>query len=580
MIWWASQPSRARAESIGIAELEERSDWLRGVSWRIGNDARLVADFEILHLGDAVALTITYPSFFPNMPPQVTPRGDIRLSDHQYGAGGELCLEFRPDNWEPDMTGAMMIESAHRLLKGEKPAPEVQAEVESAHRMTLGQEIRNADFRLVLSADAKTQLSALPYFILTELVIEELFHADHWMAFPKRLGSIETPIWNKPKGIAGMRDRVGYAIRFPDETEVPIAANYSFMKTLFEAAKVQPPLDALEASSQELPLLIIHRDRFRLISLSSGTGERAVYDYRMLELPEDGPRLSGEYTTLSEKSVAIVGCGSVGSKIAISLTRAGVPSFVLVDGDVLVPGNLVRNELDMRSVGLNKPDALAARIKEINPNAKVIARRLTLGGQESSASTDAALQKIASADLIIDATADPQIFNMCGAVARIEKKLFLWGEVFAGGIGGLIARVRPDHDPPPHLARRQIASWCRDQDVPWTHGNTGHQYALSIDVEKPPLMADDADVGVFVISLNGTMRKMPTSSKLGFAVSTRRKFASEKGVQSKRTSTGLVPSTTAGCETHAVKSGLKRRLTSCGSSKLTSNSTPSSIFAC
>lgn len=496
MIWWASQPRRARAESVGIAELEERSDWLRGVSWRIGNDARLIADFEILHLGDAVALTITYPSFFPNMPPQVTPRGDIRLSDHQYGAGGELCLEFRPDNWEPDMTGAMMIESAHRLLAGENPAPAVQDEVASAHRMTLGQEIRNADFRLVLSADAKAQLSVLPYFSLIELVIEELFHADHWMAFPKRLGSTEAPIWTKPKGVTGMRDRVGYAIRFPDETEVPIAAKYAFMKTLFEAAKVQPPLDALEASSQELPLLIIHRDRFRLISLSSGTGERAVYDYRMLELPEDGPRLSGEYIKLSEKSVAIVGCGSVGSKIAISLTRAGVTSFVLVDGDVLFPGNLVRNELDMRSIGLNKPDALAARIKEINPNAKVTARRLTLGGQESSASTDAALQKIASADLIIDATADPQIFNMCGAVARIEKKLFLWGEVFEGGIGGLIARVRPDRDPPPHLARRQIASWCEDQDVPWTHGNTGHQYALSIDAEKPPLMADDADVSV------------------------------------------------------------------------------------
>lgn len=496
MIWWASQPSRARAESAAIAELEERSDWLRGVSWRIGSDARLIADFEIVHLGEAVALTITFPSFFPNMPPQVTPRGDIRLSGHQYGAGGELCLEFRPDNWEPDMTGAMMIESAHRLLQGENPAPEEQAEVASAHRMTVGQEIRNADLRLVLSADAKAQLSALPHYSLTELAIEELLYAAHWTAFPKRLGSTESPIWTKQKGVAGMRGRVGYAIRFPDEIEVPIAAKYAFMKALFEAAKMQPPLDALEASSHELPLLIVHRDRFKLISLSSGTGERAVYDYRTLELPEDGPRLSGEYETLSEKSVAIVGCGSVGSKIAASLARAGVSSFVLVDGDVLFPGNLVRNELDMRSVGLNKPDALAARIKEINPNAKVIARRLTLGGQESSASTDAALQKIASADLIIDATADPQIFNMCGAVARVEKKPFLWGEVFAGGIGGLIARVRPDRDPPPHLARRQIASWCEEQGVPWTHGNTGQQYSLSIDAERPPLMADDADVSV------------------------------------------------------------------------------------
>ena len=35
---------------------------------------------------------------------------------------------------------------------------------------------------------------------------------------------------------------------------------------------------------------------------------------------------------------------------------------MLVDGDVVLPGNLVRNELDWRAVGLNKPDALAARL--------------------------------------------------------------------------------------------------------------------------------------------------------------------------------------------------------------------------
>lgn len=496
MIWWATQPSRARAEKAAIAELEERSDWLRAVSWRIGNDARLIADFEIMHLEVAVALTITYPSFFPNMPPQVTPKEGVRLSGHQYGAGGELCLEYRPDNWEPEMTGAMMIESAYRLLHGERPAPGEHGQVASAHRVTTGQVIRNANFRLVLTANAKAQLSDLPHYFLTELTIEELYYASHCIAFPKRLGPSETPIWSAPKGVAGMRDMVGYAIRFPNDIEVPIAASYAFMTTLFEEAKVQPPLDALQSCSQELPLLIIHKDRFKLISLSSGTGSRTVYDYQTVQLPDDPPRLTGEYETLCEKSVAIVGCGSVGSKIAVSLARAGVSSFVLLDGDVLFPGNLVRNELDIRSVGLNKPDALATRIKEINPSATVVSRRLTLGGQESSASTDAALQKIAAADLIIDATADPQIFNMCGAVARVERKPYLWGEVFAGGIGGLIARVRPDRDPPPHLARRQIASWCQEQDVPWTYGNTGQQYSLSIDAEKPPLVADDADVGV------------------------------------------------------------------------------------
>lgn len=496
MIWWASQPSRARAENVAIAELEERSDWLRSVSWRLGNDARLIADFEILHLEKAVALTITYPNFFPDMPPQVTPRESVLLSGHQYGAGGELCLEFRPDNWEPDMTGAMMVESAYRLLHGEKPVPGALNQVANAHHATVGQEIRNAFFRLVVTGDAKAQLNSLPHYSLIELVVEELLYAAHLTAFPKRLGSQEAPIWTKPKGVSGTFDLAGYAIRYPDEIEIPIAATYDFMTRVFNESGINSSIDSLQSSTHGIPLLIIHRNKFKLISLSSGTGPRAVYDYRTLVLPDETPRLASEYDSLSERSVAIVGCGSVGSKIAASLARAGVRSFVLADGDVFFPGNLVRNELDMRSVGLNKPDALAARLREINADAQVVTWRLTLGGQESSASTEAALQRIASADLIIDASADPQIFNICGAVARVEKKTYLWGEVFAGGIGGLIARVRPDRDPPPHLARRQIASWCGEQGVPWTYGNTGQQYSLAIDADRPPLVADDADVSV------------------------------------------------------------------------------------
>nr|WP_246428328.1 ThiF family adenylyltransferase [Sphingobium scionense] len=244
-----------------------------------------------------------------------------------------------------------------------------------------------------------------------------------------------------------------------------------------------------------MPLLLVHRGTARLYSLAQGTGSRAVYVYRTIVAPANEQRLSAEHGVLADQCVAIVGCGSVGSKIAATLTRAGVGTLVLVDGDLLLPGNLVRNELDWRAVGLNKPDALAARLDDINPSTKTIVRRLLLGGQESSASTDSALQQIGQCDLIIDATADAQIFNLCGSVACAERKPLIWAEVFAGGIGGMIARSRPDLDPPPYAARRQILRWCDDNGIPWTGGD-GEQYSLQIDAEKPPLIADDADVSV------------------------------------------------------------------------------------
>lgn len=69
----------------------------------------------------------------------------------------------------------------------------------------------------------------------------------------------------------------------------------------------------------------------------------------------------------------------------------------------------------------------------------------------------------------------------------------IWAEVYAGGIGGFVARLRPGIEPPPHAARRQYLAWCRSQGVPW-HGQ-GDDYDAHRE-DGPPLIADDADVGV------------------------------------------------------------------------------------
>lgn len=495
MIWWASQPSRGRSERAEIAELAERHDWLENLSWRITKDMRLVVDFEIRHLNQAIPLSLSYPSFYPDTPPQVSPREDIRLSDHQYGAGGELCLEYRPDNWLPEMTGAMMIESAYRLLSGEQPSDGEVAAVANAHRTSVGQQVRNSDMRLLIDQTAKEQLLRLPHSELVELGISEHYYAKHFLAHPTRLGPDDAPLWSTAGNVKDSSRRKGYACRLPDDFDEAIVPSYLFLETLSNSLKLDAASEALAQSANELPMLIVHGDTIKLISVVSGAGSRAVYNYRTVELPADETRLSEEHGALTSKSVAVVGCGSVGSKVAVSLARSGVTKFTLIDGDLLLSGNLVRNELDKRAVGLNKPDALAARIREINPDVDVIVRKLALGGQESSAATDSALRQIAACDLIIDATADSQIFNLCSSVARVDRKPMIWGEVFAGGIGGLVVRSRPSKDPPPQLARRQISAWCEDRGVPWLHVST-EQYDLPIDAEKPPLVADDADVGV------------------------------------------------------------------------------------
>ena len=62
MTWWITQPGRAAEERLAIADLEQRSTWLRNVRWRLASELRLAADLDLLHGGEMFPLTLTYPA--------------------------------------------------------------------------------------------------------------------------------------------------------------------------------------------------------------------------------------------------------------------------------------------------------------------------------------------------------------------------------------------------------------------------------------------------------------------------------------------------------------------------------------
>lgn len=494
MSWWLTQAGRARSERVAIADLQENFDWLKSVEWTMSNDLYLSANFEVEVNGTDVPLKITYPAFFPDVPPQIHPVGEIRLSRHQYGTGGELCLEIRPDNWDPEMTGAMMIESAHRLLSSEQAVDGEREEVPDVHRTTIAQEVRGESFRLIMSGEDQQRLEALPEFSVTELELEEVYQAQWWIARLSRIGSTEHPLWSLSLKPLKPIKRFGYIVRLPSDLINCVPSSFDSLAEMAKEIKQDNLATFISDVSIERPILLVTEGSSLLLSLLPGEDKKDALRYKTIALPPAAQRQSSEYEAMAGKTVALVGCGSVGSKVAASLARAGVGSFVLVDGDILYPGNIIRNDLDQRSIGLNKPDAVKARIQEINPFSNVSVRRVLMGGQESSASTEAALQSIAKCDVIIDATADATIFNLCAAVARSQCKPLVWGEVFAGGVGGIVARARPNFDPTPLMARRQLAAWCADQGVPWD-GKESEAYDLSRD-DAPPLVADDAEVTI------------------------------------------------------------------------------------
>ena len=78
-----------------------------------------------------------------------------------------------------------------------------------------------------------------------------------------------------------------------------------------------------------------------------------------------------EAERLSKKRLAIIGCGSGGSALALMAARSGVGSLVLVDPDVLALENVGRHMLSRVDVGRSKAKALKRLVKDINPAAEV-----------------------------------------------------------------------------------------------------------------------------------------------------------------------------------------------------------------
>lgn len=489
MIWWITATSRAERERTELADLQERREWLEGLTWRLENGLRLVADFTLVVGETHVPLVLRYPDFFPDVPPSVSPTDDVLLSGHQYGRGGELCLEYRADNWVSTISGAMMVESAYRLLSGEQG--EDAPAVPSAHRSSLGQDLRGSAFRFALTSEAKAALHELELGQHIEASVSDINFGDTWVAGLSRLGSKEASVFEAPARTESHRDFEAAALRLPAGEKAPKSFSPENLPALLEAHGLGDWFAKAREAKRSAFVILVSDIGIRLPSFYVSDTLKVI-EYRTLTIETPEARLPETFAAIGDKRIGIVGCGSVGSKVAVSLARSGAANFLLLDPDLFLPENAVRNELDLRAVAVHKARALRERILEVNPAARIDARSILLGGQESAESTASAMSQLAKCDVLVDATADADVFNLCAAVAKAERKPMVWGQVFGGGIGGLVAMARPNLDPPPQLARNQIIGWYANRGVAWDlaprRGYDGQRDG------GPPVVASDAEV--------------------------------------------------------------------------------------
>lgn len=72
------------------------------------------------------------------------------------------------------------------------------------------------------------------------------------------------------------------------------------------------------------------------------------------------------------RTVHIWGCGAIGTHVAESIVRAGVRRIVLCDVGRVVPGILVRQAFEDDDIGRPKAQALAAKLRRIEPDLDVV----------------------------------------------------------------------------------------------------------------------------------------------------------------------------------------------------------------
>ena len=480
--WFLTDTLRLAKERAAVESLVTDVPWFSLQRWRLF-EARFCAEGVIRVHAAEYPVRLIYPDQFPHVPAWVEPQdSEAKWSSHQYGAGGALCLELRPDTWEETATGADVLTSAYRLLEIENPlGSEERKRAPSAHSVGIVQSYGWFLSPLFITAGCVERIRAgvaSDVTSFTSAYLDELLPAFVHDAVDRAAGQ------HPPTKGRGFTEMPVYASSHAAPTSKPASRD-----DLLSAAGLADEATAKVSAAPSALVLFAGDDGLSAFQL---IGDLPPLRLDVVPVPSSSGYRSGRAPDAAKKRVAIVGVGSVGSKLAESLVRSAVHHLTLIDGDVMLPANLERHALDWRDVGYRKVKALKRRLLSIAPGARVKAIASNLNWQRSARTHAGQVDALADCDVIVDATGDVPTALFLGAVAAANGRAFVSIEVFEGGIGALVASCVPQRDPAYGKARAAFGSWCDLQGVPAPKG-AGRPYE-SLSDEGTPLVADDGAV--------------------------------------------------------------------------------------
>lgn len=205
---------------------------------------------------------------------------------------------------------------------------------------------------------------------------------------------------------------------------------------------------------------------------------------------------------LAEKRVFIIGCGSVGSKMAMYLVRAGVGKFTIIDFDTVEVTNLCRCEYFVEDIGRYKTLALQDRLLSVNPWVEVETRQENVMEIED----DELLELIKRSDIVVSAADDPAAEQRLNALAHSLAPV-VYPALYSRAAGGEVIFTVPDGP----CYQCVVGSLRSVSDAPsraeWDYTTAGDLKAepgLGIDIDYVVVIASKIALALLMSDVEGS----------------------------------------------------------------------------
>ncbi len=406
-------------------------------------------------------LMVDYPDSFPSKSPRVsTPEEWQILKRHHTPTTREICT-FGPNQrrWSARCFGTAAIDEADRVISDVLGLPSENSQISA------GEFIDDVPEPATRSYLYQTQTYILisPIMMRFGRMMAENSSASFklrfqdWSSVPQSKNGMGRGIITE---ISASKDTVSriepvYGAMVPSGFEIK-----GYVIRLPEAPPVLKSLDEFAAWLQNLPhdrrdwMAFVFPeqtgDAFNhrltwLVVRTKHDGQVEPLHTFVIEDPGVNIRIPG-LQALQKAKVALIGCGSMGSKIAANLAASGVEEFVLADFDYVEPDNAVRHEAGVELFGLRKIDAVEMRLIQLNPRAyrNVQKSDILIGGTNQIAQDRQLQAFIKGSSLIIESTGDHGVSRFMNDLCGEFKIPQLYATVTNGAWAGEVIRVIPE----------------------------------------------------------------------------------------------------------------------------------------